>query len=95
MLRHYYIVDSQDELEIIEHELQSYGIDEVQIHTLTNDDKSLGKGKTILFIDIEQQQELTVNKIMISHPNLKPEGITATTPEWLIRQQKKLQSLLK
>lgn len=182
MLRHYYIVDSLDELEIIEHELQSYGIGQPQIHTLTNSDSSLGhhylyevdnslkqgliktedigtaigiiaafsillvtyllgwhngplggmpiiifallvlvfctwegdhvgiqlpninsklfkesleKGKTILFIDVEQQQELTINKIMMSHPNLKPEGITATTPEWLIRQQKKLRGLLK
>jgi len=182
MLRHYYIVDSQDEVEIIEHELQSYGVDKDHIHTLTNDDKSLGhhylyevdnslqkgliksgdigaaigivlavtililtyfqgwyngplggmaiimfsllvlaactwegdhigiqlpkinsqtfkqsleSGKTILFIDIEQQQELTINKIMVSHPNLKPEGMTTATPEWLIRQQKKLQGLLK
>ncbi|GIC76554.1 hypothetical protein [Moritella sp. F3] len=182
MLRHYYIVDSLDEVEIIEHELQSYGIDKNHIHTLTNDDKSLvhhhlyevdnslkkglikpgdigaaigivcaatillltyfqgwylgplggmpliifallvlvfctwegehmsiqlpninslsfkqslENGKTILFIDIEQQQELTINKIMISHPTLKPEGMTTTTPEWLIRQQKKWQGLLK
>jgi len=182
MLRHYYIVDSLDELEILEHELQSYGIDKPRIHTLTNSDSSLGhhhlyevdnslkqglinsgdigtmigviaaavillltyflnwysgplggmpiilfailvlafcswegdhvsiqlpninstlfkksleSGKTILFIDVEQQQELTINKIMMSHPNLKPEGITATTPEWLIRQQKKLRGLLK
>lgn len=182
MLRHYYIVDSLDELEIIEHELQSYGIAKDHIHTLTNDDKSLGhhhlyevdnslkkgliksgdigaaigivfavtillltyfqgwyngplggmplimfalvvlvfctwegehmgiqlpninsqafkqsleNGKTILFIDIEQQQELTINKMMVSHPALKPEGMTTTTPEWLIRQQKKLQGLLK
>ena len=182
MLRHYYIVDSVDELEIIEHELQSYGIDKGQIHTLTNNDQSLGKhhlyevdnslkkgliksgdigiaigivcaaaillltylqgwyhgplsgmpiimlalivlivcawegdhigiqlpdintksfkqslehGKTILFIDVEQQQELTINKIMVSHPMLKPEGITSTTPEWLVRQQKKLRGLLK
>jgi hypothetical protein len=182
MLRHYYIVDSVDELEIIEHELQSYGIDKGQIHTLTNKDKSLGKhhlyevdnslkkgliktsdigiaigilcaaaillltyiqgwyngplsgmpiiiltlivlvvctwegdhigiqlpnintksfkqslenGKTILFIDVEQQQELTINKIMVSHPMLKPEGIASTTPEWLVRQQKKLRGLLK
>ncbi|MFT5805870.1 MAG: tetrahydromethanopterin S-methyltransferase subunit F [Moritella dasanensis] len=182
MLRHYYIIDSLDELEMIEHELQSLGIDKGQIHTLTNDDKSLGKhylyqvdnslkkgliksgdigaaigimfaitillltyiqgwylgplggmpiimfalmvlvfctwegdhidiqlpninskvfkqslenGKTILFIDLEQQQELTVNKIMLSHPMLKPEGITTTTPEWLLQQQKKFRSLLK
>lgn len=187
MLRHYYIVDSQDEqdrleLERIAHELQSYGIGKDHIHTLTNDDKSLGhhhlyevdnslkkglvksgdigaavgivfavsillltyiqgwnngpmggmaiimfallvlvfciwegdhidiqlpnissksfkqaleKGQTILFIDVEQQQELSINKIMVSHPRLKPEAITTTTPEWLLRQQKKLRSLLK
>ncbi|MDX2319147.1 MAG: hypothetical protein QNK26_00945 [Moritella sp.] len=182
MLRHYYIVDSVDELEIIEHELQSYGIDKSQIHTLSNNDQSLGKhhlyevdnslkkglikpgdigsvigivfaisillltyiqgwyngplggmpiimfalmvlvfctwegdhigiqlpninskafkqylenGKTILFIDVEQQQELTINKIMVSHPKLKPEGITTTTPEWFVLQQKKLRRLLK
>lgn len=50
--------------------------------------QSLENGKTILFIDIEQQQELTINKMMVSHPTLKPEGMTTTTPEWLIRQKK-------
>ncbi|QFI36617.1 hypothetical protein FR932_01590 [Moritella marina ATCC 15381] len=182
MLRHYYIIDSLDELDIIEHELQSFGIDKSQTHTLTNDDESLSKhhlyqvddalkkglmkngdigaaigmlvavsillmtyiqgwylgplggmpmillalvivvfctwegenldihlpdinskvfkqslenGKSILFIDIEQQHELTVNKIMRLHPMLKPEGITSTTPEWLLQQQKKFRSLLK
>jgi len=182
MLRHYYILDSIDELEVIKRELKSNGIDKPQIHTLKNSDVSLGhnhlydvdnslkqgliktenigatigiiatatillvtyllgwhngplggmpiilfallvlafctwegghiglqlpninsklfkqsldNGKTILFIDVEQQQELIINKIMISHPTLKPEGITAATPEWLRRQQKKFQGLLK
>lgn len=182
MLRHYYILDSLDEVEVIEHELQSYGISQPNIHTLTNDDKSLEKhhlhnvnnsleqgliksenigaligvilsfailligyilnwhngslggmpiiffallvlalctwegehldvqlphintklfkksldsGKIILFIDVEQQQELTINKIMVSHPSLKPEGIATSTPEWFIRQQKNLRRLLK
>ncbi len=187
MLRHYYIVDTQDErdrleLKRIEHELQSYGIAKDHIHTLSNEDKSLGHhhlyevdnslkrglvksgdigaafgivfavsillltyllgwnngpmggmaiimfallvlvfctwegdhvslqlpninsksfkqsletGKTILFIDVEQQQELSINKIMIAHPRLKPEGISTSTPEWLVRQQKKLRGLLK
>lgn len=182
MLRHYYIIDSVDEVELLEHELQSYGIDKLQIHILTNDDPCLGHhhlyevdnslkrglfnagnvgatlgmiiaitillvaylfgwhsgslggmpiilsallvlffctwegdhvtvplaninsqlfkqaletGKTVLFIDVEQQQELFINKIMRSHPMLKPEGIAATTPEWLLQQQKKLRGLLK
>jgi len=171
-----------DEAASIEQELQSYGINKPQMHTLTNSDKSLGKhhlynverslqqgviktgdiavlvgvvatisillvsyllgwhtgplsgmpviifalivlafcswegdhigiqlphinsslfktslenGKTILFIDVEQTQELAINKIMISHPNLKPEGIATATPEWLIHQQNKYRGLLK
>ena len=41
MLRHYYIVDDLDELELIEHELESEGITEPQIHVLSRDDRQV------------------------------------------------------
>lgn len=37
MLRHFYIADNLDELEIVEHELESAGIAQPQIHLLSQD----------------------------------------------------------
>lgn len=43
MLRHYYIVDNLDELEEVEHELESEGITEPQIHILSQNDSEVEK----------------------------------------------------
>lgn len=43
MLRHYYITDDLDELEVVENELEKNGVTEAQIHVLSENDMEVEK----------------------------------------------------
>ncbi len=47
----------------------------------------LHKGKHILFVDVEPEQELIFDRIMKSHPNLIMAGVGEATPQWVVRGQ--------
>ncbi len=55
----------------------------------------LYSGKLILFVDANQKQELTVAKVIDSHPHIIAAGLAEATPDWLIQSQNYLQRLLK
>jgi hypothetical protein len=63
MLRHYYIVNDLDDLELVEHELESTGITEPQIHVLSQNDAQveqhhLHEVESILKLDVVHSTEI-------------------------------------
>lgn len=182
MVRHFYITDNIDELETIEHELESQGFTEPQIHVLSDNDYAveshhlhpvesvlkkdvvhstevgsvvgiilaaatliiayifgltdsaagwlpfiflaivllgfctweggligiqrnnvnferfqevLKKGKHVLFVDVDDEQEPTIERVMRNHPRLEMAGIGAATPHWVVRAQDRYRQFMK
>ncbi|WP_281560728.1 NAD/FAD-utilizing enzyme [Thalassomonas sp. RHCl1] len=182
MLRHYYITDDLDDLELVEQELEAEGITEPQIHILSENDTEvenhhlheveavlkqdvvhstevgamvgvvgaaltllvsylmgwtessagwlpviflaiivlgfctweggfigiqkpnvnferfqdlLKKGKHILFVDVDANQEQAFSKVIEAHPALEAAGTGAATPRWVVRGQDKFRSFMK
>lgn len=49
--------------------------------------KLLKKGKHVLFVDVEQHQELVLNDVVNRHPKLSLAGTGEATPQWVVRGQ--------
>jgi hypothetical protein len=55
----------------------------------------LYSGKLILFVDADLKQELTIAKVIDSHPHITAAGLAEATPDWLVQSKSYLQRLLK
>ena len=55
----------------------------------------LHKGKHVLFVDVDADQEDTIAAVMRNHPDLQVAGIGEATPHWVVRGQDKYRSFMK
>ena len=55
----------------------------------------LHKGKHVLFIDVEPQQELALQAVVARHPKLRDAGEGEATPSWVIRAQQRWAQFLR
>ncbi|REL34413.1 NAD/FAD-utilizing enzyme [Thalassotalea euphylliae] len=55
----------------------------------------LRKGKHVLFVDIEQNQEQMLAKVISHHPKLQLAGTGESVPGWLVKGQNAYQSFMK
>jgi len=182
MIRHFYVTEDLDELEIVEKELESKGFTEPQIHVLSENDtevenhhlhevesvlkqdvvhstevgalygvigaiftlfiayamgwtessagwmpfiflsiivlgfctweggfigiqkpnvnfepfqEMLHKGKHILFVDVDPDQEMAIASVMKMHPTVEVAGMGEATPHWVVRGQDKFRRFMK
>jgi hypothetical protein len=63
-----------------------FGIQEPH-HQFKRFDKALKQGKHVFFVDINQQQEQTLNLLVKKHTSLKRAGKGEATPEWVVNWQ--------
>ncbi|GAA0368189.1 magnesium transporter [Bowmanella denitrificans] len=55
----------------------------------------LAKGHHILFVDVDQSQELVLSEILQQHPGLKQIGTGETAPRWVVKGQEKFDRFMK
>lgn len=55
----------------------------------------LKKGKHVLFVDVDINQELALSNVISRHPRLKIAGLGEATPKWVIRSQDNYASFMK
>ncbi|MCJ8320942.1 MAG: NAD/FAD-utilizing enzyme [Colwellia sp.] len=55
----------------------------------------LHKGKHVLFVDVDPDQESTMAKVMNAHPKLEMAGVGEATPHWVVRGQDKFRKFMK
>jgi hypothetical protein len=55
----------------------------------------LHKGKHILFVDVDPQQENTIAEVMNGHPKIEVAGVGEATPNWVVRGQDKFRQFMK
>lgn len=55
----------------------------------------LDKGKHVFFVDIDDNQEPALNKIVKHHPSMELAGFGEPTPRWVIRTQDNYQAFVK
>ena len=55
----------------------------------------LHKGKHVLFVDVEPDQELALAAVMKAHPNVDISGFGESTPSWVIQAQDKFKRFMK
>ncbi|NQZ82264.1 MAG: NAD/FAD-utilizing enzyme [Colwellia sp.] len=53
------------------------------------------KGKHVLFVDVDPNQEPTIAEVMKNHPNLEMAGVGEATPHWVVRAQDKFHNFMK
>ena len=181
MKRHYYISDSIDDLQAVEHELEDSGVTTPQIHVLSENDMEvekhhlheveavlkkdvvrgteigaligvclaiviltlayfsgitetttwvpfiflavvalgfctwegglfgiqvphaefrrfqdvLKKGKHVLFVDVNEKEEQTLDQIVSHHPSMQIAGVGSSTPSWVVGAQNKFKAFIK
>ena len=64
-------------------------------HHFRRFEKALSDGKHIFFVDLEPCQEVVLEKLLKSHPQLQLAGTGTSTPRWFIEWQKKYPVSLK
>jgi hypothetical protein len=47
----------------------------------------LHRGKHVLFVDVDPQQELNFARVIAAHPQLEPAGTGEATPRWVVKLQ--------
>jgi len=47
----------------------------------------LKKGKHVLFVDVDPDQEVAIENVMKNHPDLEMAGLGEATPHWVVRGQ--------
>jgi hypothetical protein len=52
-------------------------------------DNALRKGKHVFFVDVDENQESILEKVASGHPRLRPAGIGAATPGWVVHGQQR------
>ncbi len=55
----------------------------------------LHKGKHILFIDVEPNQEVAIASVMRAHPNIEISGFGDATPHWVVSFQSNFKRIMK
>jgi len=53
------------------------------------------KGKHVLFVDVDPDQESTIATVMKGYPNLEVAGVGEATPHWVVRAQDKFHNFMK
>lgn len=56
---------------------------------------ALNDGKHVFFVDVTEQQEEVLAKIVSSHPKLEDAGEGESTPEWIVEWQKNWNGFVK
>ncbi|ARN72866.1 NAD/FAD-utilizing enzyme [Oceanicoccus sagamiensis] len=56
---------------------------------------ALQQGKHIFFVDVTEQQEMILSRIVEAHPQLQAAGQAESTPEWVVEWQKNWQGFVK
>ncbi|MCP3906718.1 MAG: magnesium transporter [Oceanicoccus sp.] len=56
---------------------------------------TLKQGKHILFVDVTEQQETVLARIVEAHPQLEAAGEAESTPEWVVEWQKNWKGFVK
>lgn len=56
---------------------------------------ALSKGKHVFFVDVSENQERALAKVVHSHPQLQLAGEGDSSPEWLLEWQKNWNGLIK
>mgnify|MGYP000020274355 FL=1 len=57
--------------------------------------ESLHKGKHVLFVDVDPEQEMALASVMNHHPRVRPSGFGESTPRWFVRLQDKYRAFMK
>ena len=57
-------------------------------------ENALKKGKHVFFVDVDPEQESILTQVLEGHSHLKPAGIGAATPRWVVRGQDKFKSVV-
>ena len=55
----------------------------------------LKKGKHILFVDVDPNQEAVLTSIMNAHPKVEASGFGESTPRWVVSAQDQFKSFMK
>ena len=58
-------------------------------HNFARFEKALSEGKHIFFVDLEPKQEVILEKVLKSHPQVELAGTGPSTQQWLIALQQK------
>lgn len=52
-------------------------------------EQALADGKHLLLVDVDNRQEETMRRTLAQHPSLKPAGVGAAMPSWVVGWQEK------
>ncbi len=58
-------------------------------HNFVRFEQALSDGKHVFFVDLESRQEIGLEKVLKSHPQLEVAGTGSSAPHWLIALQQK------
>lgn len=58
-------------------------------HQFKRFENALRRGKHVFFVDVDPNQEPALERVVKSHPGLKPAGLGDSTPRWVVQAQKK------
>jgi hypothetical protein len=50
-------------------------------------EKALRAGEHVFFVDVDNAQESTVQRVVAAHPQLRPAGTGSSSPRWLVGLQ--------
>lgn len=53
-------------------------------------EKALNAGEHVFFVDLEPGQEAVLEKVLKSHPRMRPAGTGSAMPHWLVALQRKV-----
>ena len=71
-----------------------FGIQEPH-HQFKQFKEALNNGKHVFFVDVTEQQEDTLEKVINSHPQLENAGEGESTPEWVVEWQNNWNGFIK
>ncbi len=63
-------------------------------HQLKRFENALKKGKHVFFVDVDPEQESLLTRVLQGHTHLKPAGVGAGTPRWVVRGQDKFKDVV-
>lgn len=58
-------------------------------------EEALDKGQHLLLVDIDKNQEETLQRTLARHPSIKPAGVGASVPRWLVEWQDRWRGFVK
>lgn len=70
-----------------------FGIQEPH-HDFKRFKEQLEKGKHVFFVDVEPEQENTLDRVVNAHPHLQVAGVGSATPGWVVGSQNRWRGFL-